>query len=202
MTDGSRLVMSQGPQPGQTFLLDRDVLTIGRDPGNDITIDDGQISRQHARITRQGGFLILEDIGSTNGTFVNGMRLVASHTLANGDVVGMGDAVALTFYGSGASATETVIGAPPVRPAFTPPTRGPQPRASQPRPAYVAPAAPTVAPPTAVGQPQRRSKTWWTIGCAVLLLVTLMACVGVFVLDYLQVLPPVFYEPLRWLGFF
>jgi len=205
MAHGSRLVMSQGPQPGKTFILDRDALTIGRDPGNDIVISEPQVSRQHAQITCQGNFMVLEDLGSTNGTFVNGMRLNAPHTLTNGDVVGMGDAVVLTFYGTSVSATETVISQPPAQPVaqptFAPPPTAPlQPPMSQRSRMYAEPVAPSVAYADVPTQEKKRGRTWLLIGCAVLLLLALMACVGVFVLDYLTLLPPIFYEPLRWPG--
>ena len=87
--DGFRLVMTQGPEPGQTFTLDRDTLTIGRDPTSEVVIVDAQVSRQHARLVRQGNVVLLEDLGSTNGTFVNGVRVTTSHALSNGDVIAL-----------------------------------------------------------------------------------------------------------------
>lgn len=201
MAEGARLVMTQGPQPGQTFTLNQDTLTIGRDPSNPIEISDPQISRQHARITRQGGMMILEDLGSTNGTFVNGMRLTSPHALSSGDVVGLGDAVTLTFYGVGTSATETIVGRPAVA---TPPPSVPEqaparPTPPPPTPAAYTPPPPVAAPPTQEEEPDRR---WVLFGCGCLTLLAIGACVGVFILDYMNMLPPVFYEPLRWLGFF
>ena len=211
--DDSRLVMSQGPQPGKTFQLDRDAMTIGRDPGNDIAIDDLQVSRQHTRITRQGNFLVLEDLGSTNGTFVNGVRLTGPHTLTNGDVIGIGDAVVLTFYGTGAAATETLIGQasatpsaqytpqPAVQPTATPrPTPAAETPISQPRAIYTETVGPQQSPPNVPVAEKGPRRTWLVVGCAVLVLLALMACVGVFILDYLALLPAIFYEPLRWLG--
>jgi predicted component of type VI protein secretion system len=123
MIDGSWLVMSQGPQPGQTFMLDREWLTIGRDPSNDIVINDPQVSRQHARITRQGQMVVIEDLGSTNGTFANGVRLTGSHVMSNGDVIGLGDGVTLTYYevGIAADIAETVVGQPGSAVGGTPP---------------------------------------------------------------------------------
>lgn len=52
-----------------------DALTIGRGSGNDITIDNPAISSKHARILREKDFIVLEDLGSTNGTFVNGEKV-------------------------------------------------------------------------------------------------------------------------------
>lgn len=212
MVSGSWLVMNQGPQPGQTFTLDRDWLTVGRDPSNEIVISDPQVSRQHARITRQGNLVVIEDLGSTNGTFINGMRLTGPHVMTNGDVIGLGEAVTLTYYEVGiATEAETVVG----RVAAAPPTPLSQPvykpRAATPPPvppSYAAPAAPPLAYPSpppsyaaALSAEEKQRKTGLIVGCVVVaVLIVVVACVGVFVLDYLRLLPPIFYEPLRWLG--
>jgi predicted component of type VI protein secretion system len=204
MTDSSRLVMTQGPQPGQTFVLDQDLLTLGRDPNNIIVINDPQISRHHARITRQDDWMVLEDIGSTNGTFVNGMRLVNSHALANGDVVGLGDAVTLTYYGASPAMTEPL--ARPEESSYEPPPSPPPPSYEPqppPPPTYAAPPPPAYAiPPAPAVQPteEKKSRTWVWVGCGCLILLVIVACGALFVLDYLRMLPPIFYEPLRWLG--
>jgi hypothetical protein len=196
MTDNSRLVIDQGPQPGQTFILSKDSLTIGRDPHNDITISDPQVSRQHARIVRQGDLMVLEDVGSTNGTFANGVRLIGPHALTNGDVIGLGDAVTLTYYGSGSAMTEPLAGRANVtieQPSYEPPPPPPPAYAPPPPPAYAA------TPPPALPV-EKKSRTGLWIGCGCLALLVIVACVAVFVLDYLALLPPIFYEPLRWLG--
>src|SRR5262245_42907153 len=65
--------------PAQKFLLDKPVCTIGRSSMNDLPISDKMLSRQHARIVRDGnGGLTVEDLGSRNGTFLNGERLVTT----------------------------------------------------------------------------------------------------------------------------
>jgi len=187
MTDNSRLVMRQGPQPGQTFILDQDLFTLGRDPGNDIVINDPQVSRQHARITRQGEMMVIEDLGSTNGTFVNGMRLTGPHTLANGDVISLGDAATLTHYGYGIgiATTEPFAGQPIV--SAMPPSyqQTPQPTpppvytaAPPPPPAYAAaPPPPPAAPPVE----ETKSKIGRWIGCGCLALILACIAVGLFV---------------------
>jgi pSer/pThr/pTyr-binding forkhead associated (FHA) protein len=99
-----RLVIKAGPNPGQTFDLFKEVMSIGRESNNDITIKDTEISRNHARISRKGGAYLLEDLGSTNGTFVNQERLTAPYTLATGDEIGVGTNVVATFEGPSAAA--------------------------------------------------------------------------------------------------
>jgi predicted component of type VI protein secretion system len=198
--------MTKGPQPGQTFDLSQNLTNLGRGPSNDIVINHAQVSRQHARFIRQGGTMVLEDLGSTNGTYVNGVRLTTPQTLNNGDTVGLGDTVTFTFYGPAVGAEDTVVARPSAhvsRPdtVVAPPSSGP-PRAEP--PAYAAAPPPSYAPPSPAieEQEEKPSRTWLWVGCGCLLLVVILACVGAFILDYLQMLPPVFYEPLRWLGIF
>jgi len=88
-----KLTMRQGPRPDQTFELVKDVYTVGREAGNDIIINDPQVSRHHARLTLQVSTYVLEDLGSTNGTFVNGRRVSGPASLSIGDMVGLGDTV-------------------------------------------------------------------------------------------------------------
>jgi pSer/pThr/pTyr-binding forkhead associated (FHA) protein len=124
-----QLVMARGPRPGQIFELPRSTVSIGRDPGNRVVINDPQISRQHARITPQGGLMIVEDLGSTNGTTVNGLRINTAHTLAHGDEIGMGDNVTLVFYGWPVTDVSQTVVSP--RKAYTEPSTA--------APAYQAP---------------------------------------------------------------
>lgn len=77
----------------------RDELSIGRDAGNDVTIDLPLVSRRHARLERQDGAVLLHDLNSTNGTFVNGQRLHGARALAEGDEIAIGPA-RFTFHGT------------------------------------------------------------------------------------------------------
>jgi len=97
MVSQFQLVMRSGPTPGASFTLEGDQLTIGRDATNEITINDAEISRRHARLTFQGGKYVLEDLGSTNGTFVNGQRLAGPRVLKAGEVVSFGEQIVLVF---------------------------------------------------------------------------------------------------------
>jgi pSer/pThr/pTyr-binding forkhead associated (FHA) protein len=71
--------------------FDQPVLTIGREPASSIRIDSLYVSRRHARLERQNGDVVLVDLGSSNGTEVNGSRVQGSARLAPGDVVTVGD---------------------------------------------------------------------------------------------------------------
>lgn len=69
-----------------TFSLGKGELTIGRNPGNDILIDNAGVSRRHAVIRWSGDRAVVEDLGSANGTFVNGER-ITSHELQDADEI-------------------------------------------------------------------------------------------------------------------
>lgn len=92
-----QFVMRSGPTPGVTFPLEGDQLTIGRDSTNGVAINDAEVSRRHSRLSFQGGKYVLEDLGSTNGTFVNGQRLAGPVVLKPGDVVSLGEQIVLMY---------------------------------------------------------------------------------------------------------
>jgi diguanylate cyclase (GGDEF)-like protein len=83
------LVRMDGINVGQLFALDRDELRLGRHTSSDIVLADDGVSRRHARITRDGEGYLIEDLGSANGTFVQGKR-VERHRLRDGDVFQVG----------------------------------------------------------------------------------------------------------------
>ncbi|PJF29878.1 MAG: hypothetical protein CUN52_06105 [Phototrophicales bacterium] len=95
--DSFRLIVRRGPQPNQVFELNKDSITLGRDITNDITINDPEVSRHHLRLTRGADGYTIEDLGSTNGTFINGQRLTGSRPLNRGDMIGLGETVTLTY---------------------------------------------------------------------------------------------------------
>ena len=71
--------------------VDQPVLTIGREPASTIRIDSLYVSRKHARIEQQGEQVVLVDLGSANGTALNGRRVQGTTELSPGDLVTIGD---------------------------------------------------------------------------------------------------------------
>lgn len=92
-----KLIIEQGPNPGLQIDLDRDELVIGRDQGCDLVIADPSVSRRHAHLLQRGEQIVVEDLGSSNGTFINGLRLSAPAVLQPGDTLGLGQVVRLKF---------------------------------------------------------------------------------------------------------
>jgi ABC transport system ATP-binding/permease protein len=93
-----KLVVSEGVQGPKEFELTQPEIIIGRDPGVDITIPSEAVSRRHAKLTRSGEAYFLEDLGSSNGTYLNGSRLVARQPLMSGDKIRLGKAVTMTYH--------------------------------------------------------------------------------------------------------
>ena len=87
-----QLKVQKGPNAGQTYPLTKRVTVIGRDPSADISLNVNFISRRHMRIGVQKDVVFIEDMGSSNGTFVNGKRIPPKQivTLDNGDTLGVG----------------------------------------------------------------------------------------------------------------
>lgn len=89
-TRASTLVITSGPRKGVEVTLGARPLTIGRHPESDLVIQDDYSSTHHARLVPNGASWLLEDLSSTNGTFVNGRRLTHSSPLAPGVPVRIG----------------------------------------------------------------------------------------------------------------
>ncbi len=66
------LMVASGPNRGARYKLVGGRITIGRDPSKNIFLSDPKVSRNHAELVRRNGSFLLVDLGSTNGTFVNG----------------------------------------------------------------------------------------------------------------------------------
>lgn len=118
------LIAQSGPATGQTWTLAKDTLVIGRDAECDIIIADRQVSRQHARLHRTERTFEVEDLGSKNGTHINGVQIAGRKALQDGDLIQIALVAKLQYLGSEATlpmrldaatarVTGPLLGAPP-----------------------------------------------------------------------------------------
>ena len=151
-----QLVMHKGPNPGKIFELVQDELTIGRDITNRIVINDAEISRKHARLTLQSGAYVIEDLGSTNGTFVDSQRLIGPHMLRPGETIMLGEKITLEYEVLGFDPNATLVSgaAPQTQPAdpretyrVEPMDYGYQQQPPPQQPGYYPPPQPAYPPP-------------------------------------------------------
>ncbi|MEM7344075.1 MAG: FHA domain-containing protein [Chloroflexota bacterium] len=96
-TPKPRLVVRRGPNPDHVYLLQNDTTIVGREPINDAMFPDPEVSRRHCRIVQQKGEYFIEDLNSTNGTFVNGRRIFEITRLSSGDIIDFGETVRVVF---------------------------------------------------------------------------------------------------------
>ena len=94
---GYWIVIRRGPKLNHMFRLQKEVVTLGRDATNDIAINDPEVSRYHLRLIKQGNSYALEDLGSTNGSQVNGTHIINPRILNNGDTIMLGDSIVLSY---------------------------------------------------------------------------------------------------------
>jgi pSer/pThr/pTyr-binding forkhead associated (FHA) protein len=83
------LTIIKGPHTGATFVLDQPEITIGRDPSNDVFLNDMTVSRRHAHMQLGPGAPTIEDLGSLNGTWVDG-AIVNRAVLEDGSTIQVG----------------------------------------------------------------------------------------------------------------
>ena len=108
------VVLRPGSDRGRRIPLDRAYLVVGRENSCDVRFEDPGVSRTHAALRRRGNSVYVEDLGSSAGTFVNGVATTAARELRAGDVLTFAS-VAARLESDGAAAGET--GAVPTRPA-------------------------------------------------------------------------------------
>ena len=113
--DGPILVAQAGPLIGQRWQFE-DQLVIGRDPSCELMIADRQVSRYHARLECTPEGILLEDLGSKNGTFCNGLRIEEPVLLQDGDIIQVALVQYFAFMTSDATMPLTID----VLPAETP----------------------------------------------------------------------------------
>lgn len=190
------LIMRTGPNPGKSFELTKNEIYLGRDINNDIVINDSEVSRKHARMILQAGSFVLEDLGSTNGTFVNGQRLMGPHVMRPGELIMLGENVSLAFE-AGFDADATMVAAPAPTPVYSAPPP-PRPVAMpQAQPVQVPPARPTYTGQVPAGpaepyyeatveEPKRDRRMLIYIGCGLLIVMACVLVTAAYIFDYLN----------------
>jgi hypothetical protein len=175
-----QLIMRLGPTPGKIIQLTSDEVTLGRDIVNEIIVNDPEISRKHARFVRLGSGYQLEDLGSTNGTYVNGQRLMGPHQLESGELIMFGENVGMVYERTSFDPDATIVSGLNSDATPTPP---------KPMPAY-SPGLPLASsrgiPFTSADEeePERRQLNPWVMaGLGCLLIGLCVIVVGAIVFD-------------------
>lgn len=122
------LIMRSEPNPGNKISLDKPQLDIGREISNDIPIIEPEVSRKHARLVQQDDSYLIEDLGSTNGTFINDVRVSIPQLLKTGDIITLGDSISMLFY---EEVTQPIAAAVPSVLAPEPILESPEPKIEQ-----------------------------------------------------------------------
>jgi hypothetical protein len=91
VTPSLEVVAAMGHEPGTSFQLGNGGATLGRSSSSDIEVDDPFASSAHARIFPRGDFMFIEDVGSTNGTYLNGRQVRQPEQLKPADSIRIGD---------------------------------------------------------------------------------------------------------------
>lgn len=205
MNISARLVISGVIAAQKEYELSTQPVVIGRENVNDLVLKDPEVSRRHARITYQAGRYYVEDLNSTNGTFLNDQPVKAQTPLSHGDVIRLGESIRLTYYGLAAETTSATfiledpqdrLPTPPLpRPGtYQQPQYGPPPQ-PQP-PAYGGPPGslphsrpePYQQPGQGFGpsaEPRKERRTGRIVlGCGCLLVLAFIACgASLYLLD-------------------
>ncbi len=187
-----RLVVRQGPVPGQVFELNRNEISIGRDIANDFVINDAEVSRRHARLTLEGERYKIEDLNSTNGTYIDGQRLIGPHLMAIGEIIMFGDNVGMVFDGEPPDLDLTVpspvdLGTTPVAaiPApvesYTPPIVQPVPQVTNLYPQSQAQLKDEFEP--LEEKEKKPVNTWLLAGCGCLVVILILAIALFIIID-------------------
>ncbi len=146
---------------GSIYPLNQPLISLGRDPACQVVIDDTRVSRRHAEISRQGADYVLTDQGSSNGTAVNGYKIVGPCSLKPGDRLSLGGAICTFQTGGGGFGPAATPGplAPAVGAGIPAPSPIPAPSAGQSTPGAIQPGYST--PPVLVDQSSAQNIWGW-----------------------------------------
>jgi len=105
-----------GPEPGKQYRLMGEAIYLGRHRSNHITFASQDVSRHHARLIFTGAGYAIEDLGSSNGTYVNDERVEGLRPLDNGDVIRLGSSIVLAYMALAEAAVAPLGAEPPLTP--------------------------------------------------------------------------------------
>lgn len=180
MKSPARIVVQRGVQGEREFELTLVQSTIGRSPDNDIPIPDPEVSRRHAQIVQRGSGYAIVDLGSTNGTFVNDVRVTELTPLQHGDLIRLGDAIDVRFFQGRDQAT--ILDRPLLA---TPDDEDTAPLPPLP-PAMMAQSTPVLMPDQSVREGRPSPYRRLIIGCGTLLVLLCLCLATVYFLDSYQ----------------
>ena len=160
MERGPVLACIEGAQLGRIFGVTPEGLRIGRDPANEIVVEDTGVSRQHARVLLHNGAVWVQDAGSRNGVFVNDQRVPDHRQVKVGDKLKVG-ATLFELRAAAPGASTAPLGAPSVVAQVAPPPERP------------------VGPPASTTPQAGGWKIWPFVVVAVLVIALIAAIVGV-----------------------
>ncbi|MFW6070532.1 MAG: FHA domain-containing protein, partial [bacterium] len=114
-----RLTIVEGPSADQAYTLSQEEHILGRDDRSDIVLNAPSVSRRHARIVRRGGKFYIEDLGSSNGTFLNDQPIEKPVALSSGDEIALGRTIRLRFTQEAIAPQRTMLesAAPRIEPS-------------------------------------------------------------------------------------
>lgn len=200
-----QLVIRSGVGAGKVFQLEKSELHVGRDVTNDLVISDEKVSRRHARLYTEGDQYVVEDLGSTNGTFINGARLSGPHLLRVGEQITFGETSIVAFeridHDPNATVMSTITSSPSTVQAPPPEASAPKPRVPSRRSnQYISPDVPLAredfdsAPPP---QPKKKKSNAPLVIILIILALFICLCAAVFwVIDsnnlYCTIAPSIF----------
>jgi hypothetical protein len=147
------VLVQESPPPGREYPA-RAGVTLGRE-GCDVVLADPEVSRRHAALRESGKGIAIEDLGSTNGTFVNEARITGTVALNDGDTIRLGDTVLRLRVAAAAArpdaqpAAQQPAAAPPAEPAAAAPSDGRRGDVPRPSASAIMPAVPLPPPESA-----------------------------------------------------
>jgi pSer/pThr/pTyr-binding forkhead associated (FHA) protein len=205
MATNFRLVIRSGVDVGKEYILDKNEFIVGREQTADIIVSDPEISRRHARIFFQNNGYIIEDLGSTNGTFVNGQKISGPYLLRPGEVVNFGEHVSALFesvqvdpnatvVASAAAPKAPIAGAPAKAPLYTPPPAPKPPTGGLPTPSASPAQQPFSAPMPSASPAKKKEKSaggskmpsWLKVLIIVALVILVLCICPVVIIDSLN----------------